>query len=212
MNDNNVHQQIIGIPTGTNCTSDLANIFLHVYEKSFVDKLIEDGNAEYLDKLGNIFRYQDDFITFGEYMTISKTFTDIYPNEMIIKNTNISSNQVTFLDLDIKVVGNKFKFKSYDKHNDFNFPIINYPHLSGNIPTKAAYGVFISQLVHYSTIDLKIKDFIHDIKVLVSKLLKQGYKRNILVSSFKQFAVKYIVLLSRFGGISLIITLSMLYF
>ena len=135
----------------------LANIFLHVYEKSFVDKLIEDGNAEYLDKLGNIFRYQDNLITFGEYMTINKTFTDIYPNEMIIKNTNISSNHVTFLDLDLKVVGNKFKFKSYDKHNDFNFPILNYPNLSGNIPTKAAYGVFISQLVRYSTINLKIR-------------------------------------------------------
>ena len=98
MNDNKVHQQIIGIPTGTNCASDFANIFLHVYEKSFADKLIEDGNAENLDKLGNIFRYQDNLITFGEYMAINKAFTDIYPNEMIIKNTNISSNHVTFLD------------------------------------------------------------------------------------------------------------------
>ena len=197
MNDKKVHQEIIGIPTGTNCASDLANIFLHVYEKSFIDKLIEDGNVEYSDKLGNIFRYQDDLITFGEYDY--QTFTKINPNEMIIKNTNISSNHVTFLDLDIKVVGNKFLFKSYDKRNDFNFQMINYPNLSGNIPTKAAYGVFISQLVHYSTINLKIKDFIHDIKVLVSKLLKQAYKRNILVSSFKQFAVKYFVLWSRFG-------------
>ena len=113
---------------------------------------------------------------------------------MTMKNTNISSSHVTFLDLDIKVVGNKFKFKSYDKRNDFNFPIINYPNLSGNIPTKAAYGVFISQLVCYSTINLKVKDLIRDIKVLLCKLLKQGYKRYILVSSFKQFAVKYIVL------------------
>ena len=83
---------------------------------------------------------------------------------MSISNTNISSNHVTLLDLDIKVVGNKFKFKSYDQRNDFNFPIVNYPNLSGNIPTKAAYGVFISQLVRYSTINLKIKDVIHDIK------------------------------------------------
>ena len=101
-------------------------------------------------------------------MAINKTFTDIYPNEMMIKNNNISSNHVSFLDLDIKVVGNKFKFKSYDKRNGFNFPIINYPYLSGNIPTKAAYGVFISQLGRYSTINIQIKDFLHDIKVLVN--------------------------------------------
>ena len=152
-----------------------------------------NDNKVYLDKLGNLFRYQDDVMTFGKYMAINKTFTD-NPNEMIIKNTNISSNHVTFLDVDIKAVGNKFKFKSYDKRNDFNFLIINYPNLIGNIPTKAAHGVFISQLVRYSTINLQIKDFLHNIKVLVNKLLKQGYKRNILVSSFKQFAVKYIVL------------------
>ena len=134
----------IRIATGTNCASDLANISLHVYEKSFVDKLIEDGNAEYLDKLGNIFRYQDDLITFGEYMAINKTFTDIYPNEMIIKNTNISSNHVNFLDLDIKVVGNKFKFKSYDKPNDFNFRIINFPNMCGNIPTSSLWCLHLS--------------------------------------------------------------------
>ena len=199
LNNNRVQQQIIGIPTGTNCASDLANIFLHVYEKTFVEKLIVDGNADYLDMLGTIFRYQDDLITFGKHIANNKTFTDIYPVEMVIKNTNISSNHVTYLDLDIRVVSNKFIFKSYDKRNDFNFQIINYPNLCGNIPTKAAYGVFISQLVRYTIINLNIKDFIHDIKILVNKLLKQGYKRNILVSSFKQFAIKYIVLWARFG-------------
>ena len=31
--DNKLLKLIIGIPTGTNCASDLANVFLHVYER-----------------------------------------------------------------------------------------------------------------------------------------------------------------------------------
>ena len=60
-----VFKQTIGIPMGTNCTSHLAIIFLHIYEKTFICKLMEEGNIEYISKLGTIFRYQDDLINFG---------------------------------------------------------------------------------------------------------------------------------------------------
>lgn len=139
---NKTFQQVIGIPTGTNCASDLANIFLHIFEKLFVKDLVENHKDLYLNLLGTIFRYQDDLITFGELFANDNIFTDIYPDQMVIKNTNISATQVTYLDLDIKVIDNKYIFSSYDKRNDFNFPIINYPNLQGNIPTNAAYGVF----------------------------------------------------------------------
>ena len=35
----------------------------------------------------------------------------------------------------------------YDKRDDFNFHITNFPFLSSNIPSSPAYGVFISQLI-----------------------------------------------------------------
>ena len=198
-NGSGIERQIVGIPTGTNCASDIANIFLHVFEKNFVEKLVADKELEKLFKLGHVFRYQDDLISFGQCITEDNLFTDIYPTEMVIKNTNISEKHVTYLDLEIEVIGNRFIYKTYDKRNDFNFPIINYPNLRGNIPIKAAYGVFISQLVRYSSINLEVEDFIQDVKALVSKLVKQGYKQNLLVSYFKHFANKYITLWVRFG-------------
>ena len=42
--------------------------------------------------------------------------------------------------------------KTYDKRDAFKFEIINYPDLSGNIPTKPAYGVFTSQVIRYARI------------------------------------------------------------
>ena len=38
----------------------------------------------------------------------------------------------------------------YDKRNDFNFHITNFPFLSSNFPSSPAYGVFISQLIRYA--------------------------------------------------------------
>ena len=196
---NRTFQLVVGIPTGTNCASDLANIFLHIFEKLFVNHLVENHNDLYLDLLGTIFRYQDDLIAFGDRFANDNIFTDIYPDQMVIKNTNISATHVTYLDLDINIIDNKFIFSSYDKRNNFNFPIINYPNLRGNIPTNAAYGVFTSQLIRYSRINLRIEDFIKDVRLLIMKLLKQGYKKNCLISTYTRFAYKYIHIWARFG-------------
>jgi hypothetical protein len=40
--------------------------------------------------------------------------------------------------------------KIYDKRDDFNFKIINFPNLCSNIPASPAYGAYISQLIRYA--------------------------------------------------------------
>ena len=35
----------------------------------------------------------------------------------------------------------------YDKRDSFNFPIVNFPFMSSNIPAIPSYGIYISQLV-----------------------------------------------------------------
>ena len=37
--------------------------------------------------------------------------------------------------------------KIYDKRDIINFPVVNFPILSGNIPLTSSYGVFIGELV-----------------------------------------------------------------
>ena len=118
---------------------------------------------------------------------------------MMITNTNISSTEVTYLDISIKITNNKYIYKSYDKRNNFNFKIINYPNLHGNIPTNPAYGVFTSQLIRYTHINMDITDFKNDIKKLVEKLIHQGYNKNILITKFRHFSRRYIHKWAHFG-------------
>ena len=185
---------------GTNCASHVANIFLHVYEKTFISQLIEEDNNEHISTFGTIFRYQGDLISFGEHiMANNNLITNIYPKEMIIKNTNVSTNHATYLDLDISVIDNNYYFKSYDKRCSFNFPIIKYPNLRGNIPINAAYGVFTLQFNRFCTINLYVADFKADVRLLIYKLLKQGFLKNGLVNNYKQFARQYIIIWVHFG-------------
>ena len=89
---------------------------------------------------------------------------------MTIQNTSTNNKQASYLDLEIKIINGNYTYKSYDKRRDFNFPITNFPNLHGNIPTNAAYGVFISQLIRYCRINKDLQNFISDTKNLVTKL------------------------------------------
>ena len=79
----------------------------------------------------------------------------------------------------------------YDKRDDFNFHITNYPFLSSNIPTSPAYGVFISQLLRYARACSSYGCFILRAARLSNKLLEQGYVKERLKSSLRKFYGRY---------------------
>ena len=54
------------------------------------------------------------------------------------------------MDLNIKVVGSNIHTSVYDKRDDFGFPIVNFPCLSGDVPRFPLYGIHISQLVRFA--------------------------------------------------------------
>ena len=79
----------------------------------------------------------------------------------------------TFLDLDIKAKENSFQIKTYDKRDAFNFEIVTYPDLSGNIPTQPAYGVFTVQVIRYAKTCNQPEDIVD--RLLIKKLIKKNY-------------------------------------
>ena len=79
----------------------------------------------------------------------------------------------------------------YDKRDDFNFHITNFPFLSSNIPSSPAYGVFISQLIRYARASSSYECFILRAVRLSNKLLGQGYVKERLRSSLRKFYGRY---------------------
>ena len=195
-----VFRQVIGIPMGTNCAPFLANIFLHVYEYEYLKMLVDNGDIEIAKKLSNMFRYQDDCVAINDDGTFAKHHKNIYPPEMVLESTNTSKCVCTFLDLRISVFRGTFKFRSYDKRNDFKFQINNYPNLKGNIPYSTAYGVYASQLVRFCDINQELNPFISDVKVMTNKLLDQGFNISMLHNMFLKFSNKYLFKWGKYGS------------
>ena len=64
-----------------------------------------------------------------------------------------------FLDLDLFINNGIVSSKIYDKRDDFDFSIINYPNLDSDVPRSTSYGVYISQLIRFARACTSVEDF-----------------------------------------------------
>ena len=51
------------------------------------------------------------------------------------------------MDLNLSITNGIVSSKIYDKRDDFNFEIVNFQFLDGDVPRSPSYGVYISQLI-----------------------------------------------------------------
>jgi len=100
----------------------------------------------------------------------------IYPIELEIKDTTDTDRFASYLDLHLEIDSDgRLRTKHYDKRDDFNFPIINFPFICSNIRAAPAYGVYISQLIRYSRASDSYQDFLDRGLLLTRKLLNQWF-------------------------------------
>ena len=64
--------------------------------------------------------------------------------------------------------------KIYDKRDDFDFEIVNFPFLDGDVPRSTSYGVYISQLIRFARASSYVADFNTRNKLLTQKLLNKA--------------------------------------
>ena len=53
--------------------------------------------------------------------------SQIYPSELQLNKANISDTKAAFLDLHLSISNDIVSTKSYDKRDDFDFEIVNFP-------------------------------------------------------------------------------------
>ena len=46
-----------------------------------------------------------------------------------------------------------------DKRHDFDFDIVNFPFLDGDVPRFTSYGIYISQLIRFARVSSRVADF-----------------------------------------------------
>ena len=89
--------------------------------------------------------------------------------------------------------------KIYDKRDDFDFDIVNFPFLDGDVPRSTSYGVYISQLIRFARVSSHVADFNARNKSLTNKLLQQGYRYHELRKTFSKFYRRHYELVFKFN-------------
>ena len=112
----------------------------------------------------------------------------IYPSELQLNKANTSDTEAPFLDLHLYISNGYVSSKIYDKRDDFDFDIVNFQFLDGDVQRRPSYGVYISQLIRFARVCSHVDDFNTRNKCLTAKLLiKQGYRYHKLRKAFSKF-------------------------
>ena len=119
--------------------------------------LSEDNKSDVIEAFNSTSRYLDDLLN------IDNNFFDsmvncIYASKL--NKTNVSDAEFSFLDLHLTISDGFVNTKIYDKRDDFDFDIVNFPFLDGAVPRSASYGVYISQLIRFARVSSHVDDLI----------------------------------------------------
>ena len=124
---------------------------------------------------------------FSNFLNVKWTFAIIWHLLWVI---HPSVNFSYYLYLEIHSEGWWWN-KLYDKRDNFNFPIVNFPFICSNIPAAPACGVYISQIIWYSRACGSYQDFLDRGLLLTRKLLNQGFLLVKLKSSLWKFYCRH---------------------
>ena len=124
--------------------------------------------------------------------------SQIYPSELQLNKANTSDTEAAFLDLHLSISNDIVSTKIYDKRDDFDFEIVNFPFLDGDVPRSTSFGVCISQLICFAGAFSHVVNFNAHNKLLTQKLLKQVYWYHKLRKTFSKFYRRYCDLISKF--------------
>ena len=143
---------------GTNCAPMVADLFLFCYDRDFMMSLSDDKQADVIVALNTTSRYLDDILNINN-VYFDNMVSQIYPSELKLNKANASDTQAAFFDLHLSISNDIVSTKIYDKCDDFDFKIVNFPFLDGYIPRSTSYGVYISQLIRFARASSYVADF-----------------------------------------------------
>ena len=135
--------------------------------------LSDDKQADVIDAFNTTSRYLDDILNINN-VYFDNMVSQIYPSELQLNKANASDTKAAFLDLHLSISNDIVSTKIYDKRDDFDFEIVNFPFLDGDVPRSTSYGVYISHLIRFARASSYVADFNTRNKLLTLNFLNKA--------------------------------------
>ena len=117
---------------GTNCAPLVADLFLFCYERDFMLSLSDNNQTDIIEAFNSTSRYLDDLLNIDNPY-FEQMVGQIYPTKLQLNDRNSSDTEAPFLDLNLSITNGIVSSKIYDKQDDFNFEIVNFSFLDGDL-------------------------------------------------------------------------------
>ena len=184
---------------GTNYARLVADLFLFCHERDFMMSLSDDKQADVIDAFNTTSRYLDDILNINN-VYFDNMVCQNNSSELKLNKANVSDTEAAFLDLHLSISNDIVFTKIYDKRDDFDFEIVNFPFLDCDVLRSTSYGVYISQLIRFARESSYVADFNTRNKLSTQKLLKQGYKLYKLkkIVGSNNFSAQFIKIISKY--------------
>ena len=78
-------------------------------------------------------------------VVMTSLLTMLYPIELEIKDTTDTDRSASYLDLHIEIDSEgRLRTKLYDKRDNFNFPIVNFPLIIAHSSSTCIWSIYLS--------------------------------------------------------------------
>ena len=156
--------------------------------------LSDNNQTDIIEAFNSTSRYLEDLLNiYNPYF--EQMVGQIYQ----LNKVNSSDTEAPFLDLNLSITNGIVSSKIYDKRDDFNFEIVNFPFLDGDVPRSPSYGVYISQLIRFVRVCSNVDDFNNRNLFLTAKLLKQDYRYHKIRKTVSKFYHRHTELIVKYN-------------
>ena len=147
---------------GTYCAPQVADLFLCFVMRDFLMSLSDDNQTDVIDAFNTTSRYLDDILNINN-VYFDNMASQIYPSELQLHKANTSDTKAAYLDLHLSISNDIISTRIYDKRDDFDFEIVNFPFLDDDVPRSTSYVnsfvllVYLAMLLT-STLAIKVSN------------------------------------------------------
>ena len=95
--------------------------------------LSDDKQADIIDFFNTTSRYSDDILNINN-LYFDNMVSQICPSKLQLNKANTSDTKTAFVDLHLLISNGIVSTKIYNKRDDFDFELVNFPFLDGDVP------------------------------------------------------------------------------
>ena len=118
----------------------------------------DNNQTDIIETFNSTSRFLDDLLNIDNPY-FGHLVGHVYQNKLQLNEAKSADTEAPFLDLGLSITNGIVSSKIYDKLNNFNFEIMHFLFLDGDVPRSPSTGVYISQLFRFARVCSNVDDF-----------------------------------------------------